>query len=380
MKQCGVLDIKSKIKSIKLSIMWNLLISMILAVIITFFIFIFIFVMIHLISQETYEKLLKFCYSDTIAMIVTSFVILLVYLGCTITVFTYRLNEITDYIRKISNNIHKLAQGDFSEKLAIESNNELGCLAEDINIMSDKIEGYIKSEKKWNEERYNIITNMSHDLKTPIMSIDGFVQLIKNKKYANEKECDEYCEIISKKSKELSKAINQLLELSKLNEDGVQLEKSTLGLKEFVEQIMVSYFPLLEKRKMDFQISIEPDVSVTVDPVLMKRVFENIISNAIKYASSGRYLNIIAEQQGSQVTIHFINHGPMIPKHEIEHIYDRFYREKKNLENEGNGLGLAIAKAIMRLHDGTISVTSNEEETDFSIVLDGNIRNGNTMS
>lgn len=350
--------------------MWNLFISMLAAAIITFFIFIVFFGMIEFVSQEMYAKFLKFCYSSTTAIIITSFVILLIYLGSMLFIFTYRLNEITDYIKKISDNIHKLAQGDFREKLPIASDNELGCLAKDINVMSDKIDAYIRSEKKWNEERYNIITNMSHDLKTPIMSIDGYIHLIKKKKYADEKEYDAYCEIISEKSEELNKAINQLFELSKLNADGFELEKNTIRLKEFMEQIIVSYIPLLEEKSMSFQVLIEPDIYITVDPVLMKRVFENIILNAIKYASSGKYLDIKAVEQGSQVAIHFINYGPMIPKDDIEHIFNRYYREKKNLKNEGNGLGLAIAKTIVQLHDGTISVTSDVEKTDFYLVLE----------
>jgi ATP-binding cassette, subfamily B, bacterial len=93
-------------------------------------------------------------------------------------------------------------------------------LAKDINVMSDKIDIYMRSEKLWNEERYNMITNMSHDLKTPIMSIDGYIHLIKNRKYTDEKEYDTYCEIIARKSEELNNAINQLFELSKLNSDG----------------------------------------------------------------------------------------------------------------------------------------------------------------
>lgn len=365
-----MLAIKLKIKSIKLSIMWNLFLSMIAAAIITFLVFLVFFATFQFISQEMYAELLERCYATTTAMVITSAVMLLVYLGCTIFIFTYRLNEITDYIKKISNKIHKLAQGDFEEKLTIESGNELGCLAEDINIMSDKIDLHIKNEKKWNEERYNIITNMSHDLKTPIMSIGGYIQLIKDKRYSDEKEFDSYCEIISKKSMELNNSINQLFELSKLNSDGFQLKKSNIRLKEFIEQVIISYLPLLEEKNLGFEILLAQDTYVEVDPLMMKRVFENIISNAIKYASGGKYLTVRADQQEERVEIHFINYGPVIPEDDIEHIFNRFYREKKNLIHEGNGLGLAIAKTIVELHGGKISVSSDEEKTDFRIILE----------
>lgn len=369
-----MLGIKSKKNSIKLSILWNLLISIIAGAVITLLLFILFFGAVQLISQKTYSKLMKLCYANTAAMMVTSLVILLVYLAAIIVIFTYRLNEITECIKKISNNIHKLTKGDFRDKLPIENENELGCLARDINIMSDQIDEYIKSEKKWNEERYHIITNISHDLKTPIMSIDGYIQLIKKKSYSDEKEFDAYCKIISNKSQELNNAINQLFELSKLNSEGFKLDKSVIRLKEFMEQIVITYIPLLEEKAMDVHILIKPDILINVDVNLMKRAFENIIMNAIKYASSGKYLDVKADQLGDRIVIHFVNYGPMIPLQDMEHIFDRYYREKKNLKSEGNGLGLAIAKTIVQFHDGSIGVTSEEEKTDFYIDLDISIK------
>lgn len=302
-------------------------------------------------------------------MMITSLVIMIFYLVNAILIFIYRLNEITDSIKKISFNIHKLAQGDFSDKLFIKSNHELGSLANDINLMSDKIDAYIKNEQKWNEERYNMITNMSHDLKTPIMSIMGYIDLIKNNKYKDENERNTYCEVVSKKSEELNAAINQIFELSKLNSSALQMQKISVKLNAFVEQVIISYIPLFEQKGIDFRICIPSDISITMDPNLMKRVFENIISNAIKYASSGKYLEISAENKDNQVTIHFVNHGPMIPKEELEHIFERYYRAKRNLVNEGNGLGLAIAKTIVQLHDGEMNVISDEEKTDFFIIV-----------
>lgn len=349
--------------------MWNLFLSLLLAAFATGIVFLLFFGTMQLISQNVYAKFLDFCYSTMTAITITSLVVMLFYLLCTILIFTYRLNEITDSIKTISLNIHKLAQGDFREKLYIKSNHELGSLANDINLMSDQIDTYIKKEQSWNEERYNMITNMSHDLKTPIMSVIGYIDLIKNNKYKDEKERNTYCEIVSKKSEELSAAINQLFELSKLNSNALQMQKVSVKLNEFMEQVIISYIPLLEEREMDFKILISSELSITMDPILMKRVFENIILNAIKYASSGKYLEIGADKEGNQVTIHFINHGPMIAKEDLEHIFERYYRAKRNLDNEGNGLGLAIAKTIARLHGGDIHVTSEKEKTDFFLTF-----------
>ncbi|BCN28904.1 HAMP domain-containing sensor histidine kinase [Anaeromicropila herbilytica] len=356
-----------KIKSIKLSIMLRFLISMFLAGVITFGLFIITFGSIHIVSEDTYIRLLNYSSSNTYAMMMMSGLIVAVFAVSTIVIFSYRLNTITNYIDKISENIHTLANGNFNEKLTIENNNELGNLANDINVMSDKIAEYIQNEKAWNEERYNMITNMSHDLKTPIMSIDGYVNLIRNKKYDDEAELSSYCEIIARKSDELNTAINQLFELSKLNSSGIQVNKVHINLKEYMEQIILSYIPLFEAQDMTYYIAIGSDAFISIDPNLMRRVFENIITNTVKYASSGKRLDITLEKKDQQFVLHFINYGPEIPPDELDSIFHKYYREKKNVKNEGHGLGLAIAKKIVQLHDGTISVDSNKERTDFYI-------------
>ena len=358
-----------KTKSIKVCIIWNLFLSLLSAVLTTGILFLLFFGIMELMSQEIYDKFLEFCYSSTTSMTETSIVMMLLYLLNAIAVFVCRLNGITDEIKEISINIHKLAQGDFREKLLIKSNHELGNLANDINLMSDRIDEYIKKEQRWNEERYNMITNMSHDLKTPMMSIAGYIDLIKSGRYEDENELSEYCEIASRKTEELSTAINQLFELSKLNSNALQLQKIDINLNEFMEQVIISYIPLFEEKKMDFRILIPKNIQILIDPVLMKRVFENIISNAIKYAGSGKHLEISAKQDDGQLTIHFINDGPVIPQEDLDCIFERYYRAKKNLVHEGNGLGLAIAKTIVQLHGGEINAASDQEKTDFFLTF-----------
>ena len=358
-----------KTKSIKVSIIGSLLVSLLLAGVTTGLVLLLFFGMLEIISRNAYAEFLHFCYASATAMTVTSMIILLLYILFTLIFFVHRLNDITDTISKISANIHKLAQGDFGEKLAVKSDHELGTLADDINRMSERIGAYIKKEQKWNEERYNMITNMSHDLKTPVMSICGYLDLIRDGRYQDEEERNSYCEIASRKAVELSDAINQLFELSKLNSAALQLQKVKINLNEFVEQVMISYIPVFEEKKMSFRIQIPADIMIFVDPVLMKRVFENIISNALKYAESGKYLEIRTEQKDRRIIIHFVNYGPMIAQEDLAHIFERYYRVKRNQVREGSGLGLAIAQTIMRLHDGEIGVSSKEKETDFYLEL-----------
>ena len=133
-----------KTKSIKVSIIGSLLVSLLLAGVTTGLVLLLFFFFFFIVSQTAYAEFLHVCYASMTAMTLTSLVILALYIFFTLVFFVHRLNDITDTISKISQNIHKLAQGDFGEKLAVKSNHELGNLADDINRMSDRIDAYIK--------------------------------------------------------------------------------------------------------------------------------------------------------------------------------------------------------------------------------------------
>jgi len=348
-------------------------VSITISIGITFIIFLGFFIMLQLISYEYYANFLNH-YNESFSMMMeTNVTFIIIFIVIAFVLFCYRMNKITNYIKKISQNIHTLANGDFSEKLSIENKNELGQLARDINIMAEKTEEYIQKEKRFNDERYNMITNMSHDLKTPIMSIDGYAQLIKNKKYENSEELDKYCDIIARKSKELNLAINQIFELVKINANDFKIVKQTLHLREFIEQVLAEYIPQFEKEEMEYRIDLLEDIVIDADPMLMIRVFENIISNALKYAKAGKYLDIKVNKRNGKIYIYFINYGPKIEADDLQNIFHKYYREKKNVENEGSGLGLAIAKTIIELHGGTLKVSSSDEQTEFVVVFKSEI-------
>lgn len=302
------------------------------------------------------------------------FTLLILFAVSTFLIFMRRMNRLTETISKISNNIHRIAEGDLDDRIYVKEGNELGRLAEDVNIMAAKIKENREKEKQWNKERYNMITNMSHDLKTPIMSISGYIDLIQKGKYQEQEELLNYCQIVSRKTSELNRSINQLFELSRLNSYDIQLHKCQLNIMQFAEQVLITFIPKFQEKGMEYRLEIKKDITICADPLLLKHLFENLITNALKYAKEGKFLDISAFKKEEEINLCFRNYGKKIPKNEIDRIFMKYYREKSNSGTEGSGCGLAIVKQIVELHEGEIVVQSDDKCTEFQIRMKRNER------
>ena len=281
-----------------------------------------------------------------------------------------KMTPITDAISEISFNIEKVAGGNLDIEIETKRKDELGKLAENVNHMAKELKISKEHEEKLHEERIMMIANLSHDLKTPLMSIRGYASLIQKNKYQSKEELEQYCGIVADKTEELNASIQQIFEFSKLRSIDFKIKKEKIKLNVFLEQVILSYTGEFEKNEMNCRFFVEPELEVVVDPFLLKRVVENLVTNTIKYAAQGKYLDIFGKTTSEGKTcIIFRNYGPEIPKEEQSTIFERFYREKKNGAKEGNGLGLAIVKQIMELHKGTIEVQSGKKSTDFILTL-----------
>lgn len=252
----------------------------------------------------------------------------------------------------------------------VNRKDELGVLASDVNKMAYKLNEHINREIEWERQKYNLITNLSHDLRTPLTSILGFLELIEKCTKEDEK-INRYCNISLEKAKKLKVSIDQLFEFTKINNSDLKLDKIKIRLEELVEQSIMGFIPAFEENHMNYEIiSKSKEIKINADPILLARAFENIISNSIKYASEGKLLKIIMYKQEDNVSIKFINYGQQISDEDIKNLFDRFYRiERLCDKKEGTGIGLAIVKTIIELHSGKIKVTSSKEETVFQILL-----------
>jgi signal transduction histidine kinase len=286
--------------------------------------------------------------------------------------FYEKRNYLKQYFNQVLNEIKFIDSVNLSHEIQVLPNTELGELAEGINSIVQKLKDSIEEERRIEQTKKDLITSVSHDLRTPLTSIVGYISFIQQDKYKDEVELRYYIEIVHDKVLRLNNLMNDLFEYTRFQNKNIHLHKVPINLTELLNQLVVQYRFDIQKAHMECRQSISlSKLMVLADGEKLVRVFENLLVNAIKYGSDGYYIDIVAYEEKDLVVIHFINYGKMIPASDLRHIFDRFYRVEKSrsANTGGSGLGLAISKSIVELHQGTIDVESDAEKTTFTIKL-----------
>lgn len=262
----------------------------------------------------------------------------------------------TNYIKSISNGIVRISHGDLDYRIEKKGFDELSILSDEINNMSLNLKNRIEAEKSAEKLKRELITNVSHDLRTPLTALIGYLQLLKSDKISQENK-ERYIETSIEKVDKLKVLIDDLFEYSKLESGGIKLDKKIVNIVEIIEQCIGEVAILNREKKIDFKKQYKAtNIKLKVDPDKISRVFQNILSNAIKYSTKESDLYIDIVQNNYSVVISFENLTDDLLNDHIERIFDRFYKvdESRNAKVEGSGLGLAISKSIVNLHSGEI--------------------------
>ena len=265
-----------------------------------------------------------------------------------------------------------MSKGNLDKLIYIESTGDMRSLADNINNISTQLKEIMIEERKAQKTKNELITNVSHDLRTPLTSIIGYLDIINADKYKDEVELRYYVDIAYKKSKDLNLLINDLFELTKMQNSDINLEKSQINLVDLLGQLVFYFNNDFKKANMEVRTNFSDDkLVVYADARKLGRAFENLLSNSIKYGKEGYYIDIITRVEDSMAVVQIINYGEAIPTIDLPYIFDRFYRVEKSRNREigGSGLGLAITKNIIELHSGSISVNSDNSKTAFEIRL-----------
>ncbi|GIO33654.1 MULTISPECIES: sensor histidine kinase [Paenibacillus] len=279
--------------------------------------------------------------------------------------------QVHSYLDEINHGLTEIAQGHFDYQIPVRENHDLGRIADSINAMSEQLNHSIQEERNAEKTKNDLITGVSHDLRTPLTSILGFLEIIDKDRYTDEVELRYYMNIAYEKSLSLKKLVDDLFEYTRIN-NGLPLHLRELDVVGFFRQLAEEFVPSLEKAGMTLQIHApEQPVMIRADGDQLARAYENLISNGIKYGSSGKYIDIYIAQEDGHVSIRICNYGEPIPKRDIPYIFERFYRVEKSRSKStgGTGLGLAITKSIIEVHGGQISVESSTKQTAFETLL-----------
>ena len=276
----------------------------------------------------------------------------------------------TKYIKEICSGIEIISQGNLDYRIDKKGVDELSILSDKINSMSIDLKNIMEEERNAQRFKSELITNVSHDLRTPLTSLIGYIQLADNDK-TSLKDKEKFTKIALQKSNKLKNLINDLFEYSKLESGGIKLEKEDVNIIEIIEQSIGELSILAGERNITFHKDFSNSIILNIDPNKIGRVFENIISNAVKYSTEGSTVNISVFEKSDGVIITFENTIDEEFEENAEILFDRFYRADKarNSEQGGSGLGLAIAKNIIELHGGRIWAESEEKIFRINIKL-----------
>lgn len=273
------------------------------------------------------------------------------------------------YLKKITNDVQVFGErkmDDFSVPP------EFKALSMGINSIIEETEAAIKEVKRVEQLKNELVTNVAHDLRSPLTSIIGYLELINNDQYRDEVELRHFVQVIHDKAISLHSLINDIFEYTYVQNQQINLKKQPIHLEEMLNQLAVQSKMQVEEAGMEWRfISHAKTPIVLGDGEKLVRVFENLIQNAIRYGHEGKYLDIMLSDTEESVVIEISNYGQAIPIADLPHIFERFYRVEKSRSHftGGSGLGLAIAKSIVDLHQGHIEVKSTVGRTVFIVTL-----------
>ena len=350
----------------KLKLFINLLGNLIVATVIS----IIIYFILALFFENTLSDLVARLNYDLYSWIVYNRdIVVYVYIGIVLAVIIYK------FISKYVNSINEVYN---SLDLILKENNETIKLPSEVNEFTEKLNDikndYITSKnnaKEAEQKKNDLIMYMAHDLKTPLTSIIGYLTLLNDEKNISKELQEKYLKIALDKSLRVEELTNQFFDITRYNLHSMPINKTELNITYLLKQLIDECYPMLEQNNLKCVLNAPDKVNYLGDGDKLARAFGNLLKNAISYSYKDTVIEINVTEELDKLYITFRNKGAKIPDYKLEKIFEKFYRgdESRTSTTGGAGLGLAITKEIIELHNGKISVKNDDEYIEFDIIL-----------
>ncbi|WP_429970479.1 sensor histidine kinase [Fructilactobacillus sp. Tb1] len=276
-------------------------------------------------------------------------------------------------IGRIIDELHYISDGHFDHKIPFHLTGDNERVVNSVNCLVDNVIKSMDDERRIEKSKDDLVTSVSHDLRTPLTSIIGYLGLVEDHQYHSEADILKYCKIAYEKSQQMKLLVDQLFEYTKANNlKKRKLEMNQIDVNQLLTQLEISF--ALEAKKKGIKIDVKPlkkSVVMTANAEILGRVFNNLITNAISYGEGATQIILKAVVIKQQIQFTVANNGKKIPQAITDKIFERFYREEgsRNTNTGGSGLGLAIVKEIVQNQGGEIHVTSTDKLTSFIFTL-----------
>ncbi|MDN4523355.1 sensor histidine kinase [Fictibacillus fluitans] len=298
-------------------------------------------------------------------------------------VVLYVSDKISKPIIKINRITSKMAKMDFSERITVDSSDETGELANNINFLSKQLDLKINElaiankqlkkdiqlKEKVEQSRKELLSNVSHELKTPISLIGGYTEGLKLNINKDDKEL--YCDVIIDETKKMDKLVLSLLDLAQVEAGYKKMNLEKVDITQLVAGILDKYKLVFAEKGINLHNSFQGTALVMADEERLEQVVTNYLNNALDYVDNNRIISVSIEETKNQIRVGIFNSGKPIESAQLERIWDSFYKIDKARTREygGSGLGLSIVKAIIHLHEGEYGVRNLEDGVEFWFLL-----------
>lgn len=286
---------------------------------------------------------------------------------CMIYIFS---RSFTKPILQINEVAQKISNLDFSTKVQVKSEDELGELANSMNLISDRLSESIHRLQEDLDRRNQLVRDMSHELKTPITAIKGYTEALKYGVAKNPTQTNQYYDIIVGECDRMNSLIYELIELSKMDSMNDAMKFELFDLEEVLLDVKEQYQYEMLKKNVEYKVEMK-DTFVYGDSHVLKRAIKNLIENAVRHVNNDGIIHIKGYQLEQNYLLNVYNSGSRIPKESLPSIWDVFYKvdESRKRENDTYGIGLAIVKSVVALHGGNVEVHNLDQGVEFLLIL-----------
>ncbi len=305
-------------------------------------------------------------YTHDLSIYIFIFILWCIPIICISLIMYKMLKKSFSYITELENASTKLLDKNVDY---IQLRPELSDIADKMNHLKLEAQKNERLAKESEQRKNDLIVYLAHDLKTPLTSIIGYLELLRESPDLPIEQRVKYTNITLDKAYRLEELMNEFFEIARFNDTKIVLMKKNLNLKLMLEQIIDEFYPLTNDQNKKIIINCDNNITCYADPDKLSRVFNNVIKNAISYSFENTNININVSYTNDLITVAIQNEGYTIPKEKLDSIFEKFYRvdNARKTSTGGAGLGLAIAKEIITLHGGNITAKSENNLTTFTL-------------
>lgn len=273
----------------------------------------------------------------------------------------YVSREMAKRLQSTGEAARALAEGDLSQRAPTRGRDEITELAHHFNHMAERIEALVAGLRRSEQSRKDLLVTVSHELRTPLTSIQGFAEALRDGVVQGEDRRRRYYEIIAGESARLTRLINDVFDVAKLEAGQVDLKLRAIGVASWLVSRADSLAPIAAAAGARLEVEISPEAErarIHADADRLGQVLGNLVSNAVRYTPPGEAVTIEALIEGDDVVILVADRGPGLAPEDVDHVFERFYQGANKGDHKGTGLGLAIVKSTVEAHGGTVGVRS----------------------